>query len=336
MAMTRVVTVTGAGGVGKTTVSAALAIRHARAGAKTLVVTVDPARRLGQALGLAALDRDPHPTGEDGLWAAMLDAEGSWQDIAERHATPEAAARLSDNPFFDAVARRFPASQAYAAADTMTREAESGRWDVIVVDTPPSAGGVEFFTAPTDLLALINGPLIRALTGGGIPGSRALFRVTLAPLLKLADGLLGSAVLEDLTAFLFDLRTTADGLTRRAEEIDAVQRRSTTIVVTSPDPAAITEAEHFSDLLPGVATTPAAVVFNRAVPPEWEAAEVPDEDHPAIAAFGLWAAEARRQRGLRDELVDALGVEVTTVPWRAKAPVTLSGLGELLPTGFLP
>jgi anion-transporting ArsA/GET3 family ATPase len=336
MAMTRVVTVTGAGGVGKTTVSAALAIRHARTGARTLVVTVDPARRLGQALGLEELDHDPHPTGEEHLWAAMLDAEGSWQDIAERHATPEAAARLRGNPFFDAVARRFPASQAYAAADTMTREAESGRWDVIVVDTPPSAGGVEFFTAPTDLLALINGPLIRALTGGGLPGSRTLFRITLAPLLKLADSLLGSAVLEDLTAFLFDLRTTADGLTRRAEEISRVQRASTTIVVTSPDPAAIAEAEHFSDLLPEVATAPAAVVFNRAVPPEWESADVPEEDHPAIEAFGLWAAEAGRQRALRAELVDALGVEVTTVAWRAKAPVTLEGLADLLPAGFLP
>lgn len=333
--MTHVVTVTGAGGVGKTTVSAALAVRHARSGARTLVVTIDPARRLGQALGLAELGHDAHPTDEPGLWAAMLDAEGSWQDIAERHATPEAAERLRHNPFFDAVARRFPASQAYAAADTMAREAEDGRWDVIVVDTPPSAGGVEFFTAATDLLDLINGPLIRALTGGGLPGSRAVFRVTLAPVLRLADSLLGSAVLEDLTAFLFDLRTTADGLTRRAGEIAAVQRRSTTVVVTSPDPSAIAEADHFADLLPEVATPPKAVVFNRAVPPEWEGAPIPDEAHPAIDAFRLWASEAHRQRRLREELAASLGVPVTTIPWRATAPVTLDGLGDLLPEGFL-
>lgn len=334
--MTRVITVTGAGGVGKTTIAAALASRYAETGARTLVVTVDPARRLGQALGLAALDHEPHRTEAPNLWAAMLDAEGSWQEIAERHATPDAAARLQDNAFFDAVARRFPASQAYAAADTMTREAESGRWDVIVVDTPPSAGGVEFFTAASDLLALINGPLIRALTGGGIPGSRALFRVTLAPLLKVADGLLGSAVLEDLTAFLFDLRTTADGLTRRADEIASVQRASTTIVVTSPDPAAMAEAAHFSDLLPTVASAPRAVIFNRAVPPDWEDVDVPEDDHPAVEAFRLWAAEAGRQRRLRAELVDTLGVEVTTVPWKAVAPVTLAGISRLLPAGFRP
>ncbi len=334
--MTRVVTVTGAGGVGKTTVSAALAVGYAREGLRTLVVTVDPARRLGQALGLAELDDEPHRTNEPGLWAAMLNPEGSWQDIAERHASPEAAARLQANPFFEAVARRFPASQAYAAADTMAREAEAGNWDVVVVDTPPSAGGVEFFTAANDLLDLINGPLIRALTGGGIPGSRALFRFTMAPVLKIADALLGSAVLEDLTAFLFDLRTTADGLTRRAEEISAVHRASTTIVVTSSDPASITEATHFADLLPGVATGPSEVVFNRAVPPEWEHAEVPGDDHAAIVAFHLWAAEARRQRHLRDELAATLGVGVTTVPWKAVAPVTIDGLADLLPTGFRP
>lgn len=333
--MTGVLCITGAGGVGKTTLSAAIAVHLARHGAKTLVITVDPARRLGQALGLAAVDREVHPTEEPNLWAAMLDARGSWEDIARRYAPPDSAARLLDNAFFQAVARRFPASQAYAAADTMTRQVESGDWDAVVVDTPPSAGGVEFFTAPRDLLDLVNGPLLRALTGEGIPGARIALRLTVTPFLKLADAVLGSEVLEDLSMFLFDLRSTSAGLAQRSEEIAAVYRRTRNIVVTTADPTPLAEARNFVDLLPGLTTPPEMLAFNRAVPPGWEEAPVPSDDDPVSTNLRLWAAEAGRQRRIREALGRDLGIPVHTVPWAPDTPKTIDALAALLPEGLV-
>jgi cellulose biosynthesis protein BcsQ len=116
--MTRTVLVTGAGGVGKTTFAAALGVKAAREGVRTLVVTVDPARRLATALGIEDLGDEPQPHSEQGdLWAAMLDSQASWRAVAMRHADPEVATRLADNEFFQAASEHFPASQSYAAAD---------------------------------------------------------------------------------------------------------------------------------------------------------------------------------------------------------------------------
>ena len=101
--MTRTLLVTGAGGVGKTTIAAAVAVRAARKGLRTLVVTVDPARRLAAALGIASLGNEPQPHSEEpNLWAAMLDSSASWRAVAVRHADPEVATRLADNEFFKA------------------------------------------------------------------------------------------------------------------------------------------------------------------------------------------------------------------------------------------
>ena len=131
--MTEIVLVAGAGGVGKTTLAAGIGIASARAGRRTLVLTVDPARRLGTALGLKKLSNVAHPNPElDTLWAAMLDAGASWEAIARRHAPPDVADRLVTSPFFDAVARQFPAGAAYAAAEEMAEQVESGVWDLVV------------------------------------------------------------------------------------------------------------------------------------------------------------------------------------------------------------
>ena len=142
--MTRTLIVTGAGGVGKTTVSAALAVAAARSGRRTLALTVDPARRLADALGIPGAGNDPVTTPEPNLSAAMLDSAAAWEAIALRHASPPTAARLIASPYFRAVADRFPGGQAYAAGEEMLGHLESGRYDLIVVDTPPAQGGIEF------------------------------------------------------------------------------------------------------------------------------------------------------------------------------------------------
>ncbi len=142
----------------------------------------------------------------------MLDSDASWDEIAQRHADPEAAARLVDNEFFRTITRHFPASQSYAAAEKMADYLETNRWDVVIVDTPPSAGGIEFFTAPNELSDLIGGRLFRWITGGSLPGRREIYNLAARPALRVVDIALGSDLLERVTMFLFDLRTTYDGL----------------------------------------------------------------------------------------------------------------------------
>lgn len=324
--------VTGAGGVGKTTVSAALAVSLAQQGYETLVITVDPAKRLANALGVHSLGGEPEANPElPNLWAAMLDADSSWDEIARRHAPADVAERLVNNEFFRTITRQFPASQSYAAAEKMADYLETNRWDVVIVDTPPSAGGIEFFTAPAELSDLIGGRLFRWITGGSLPGRNQLYNLAARPALRIIDIALGSDLLERVTAFLFDLRTTYDGLRKRSKDIERHFRRSSTLVVTTADPAPVDEATRFFQALPDVARPPTAVVFNRVLPTEWEAAEIPeDTPRPLAKNLTLWAREAHRQELVRDEFAARYRTPVAEISWQATAPTDVAALAHLV------
>lgn len=330
--MTRTILVTGAGGVGKTTVAAALGVKASRAGVRTLVVTVDPARRLASALGVQDLGDEPQPhEHEENLWAAMLDSQASWRAVAMRHADPEVATRLADNEFFRAASEHFPASQSYAAADQAATFVQARAWDLVVVDTPPSGGGIDFFTAPAQMADLVGGRLLRWITGGPLPGRRFFYNRAARPMLRVADTVLGSDLLQRVSEFLLDLRTTYDGVARRGREIETVLREAATLVVTTADPAPVAEAVRFFRQLPDLASTPAAVVFNRALPKEWAGVE-PD---PGLSTeFGKivqqWSAETIRQADARDEFSARYGAQVATVPWRPNPPHDLAGLAGIL------
>lgn len=324
--------VTGAGGVGKTTVSAALAVAAARAGYETLVLTVDPAKRLATALGLDSLPNTPIANPDlPNLWAAMLDSEASWDEIAKTHAPPDAAERLINSEFFRAITRHFPASQSYAAAEAMAGYLDERAWDVVIVDTPPAAGGIEFFTAPHEFTSLIGGRLFRWLTGAGIPGRKELFNVAARPALRIVDIALGSDLLERVAAFLFDLRTTYDGVRERSKDIERYFKKSTILVVTTSDPAPVIEAARFFKELPGVAQHPAAIAFNRTLPNDWDEAEIAtDTPRPLARNLALWAREAQRQETVRDEFAARYRTTVTTIDWQPTAPTDLDSLLDLV------
>lgn len=329
--MTTALVVTGAGGVGKTTISAALAVTAARAGRRTLVLTVDPARRLTTALGIE-LSNEPSPLpDEPNLWAAMLDATASWQEVARRHADPEVADRLVDNEFFAAATSHFPASQSYAAAEEAATYLDARVWDLVIVDTPPAAGGIDFFTAPAQMADLVGGRVLRWLTGARLPGRRFLFNRTAKPMLRLADHVLGSNLLERIAEFFMDLRTTYDGVAKRARQIERHMRSATTLVVTTADPAPLREAGRFFKALPEVASPPVAVVFNRTLPESWISAKAPAGTDPALREnLARWGAESQRQRSARREMGERHGVIVTTVPWRRRPPTDLDALADLI------
>lgn len=329
--MTKALLVTGGGGVGKTTISAALGVRASRMGVRTLVVTVDPARRLADALGLEHLGSEPapHPT-EPNLWAAMLDASASWTAIAHRHADPAVADRLVDNVFFAAATTHFPASQSYAAAEEAATFLDARAWELVVIDTPPAAGGIEFFTAPSAMTDLVGGRLLKWITGGGLPGRRFFFDRATRPALRIADQILGSSLLEQIAQFLMDLRTTYDGVARRSHQIEEHLRAATTIVVTTADPTPIREAVRFFRELPEVASRPVAVVFNRTLPDDWIDAR-PGRVEPELADnLRRWGEEARRQLDLRTEFASRYVTELTQIPWQPRAPTDLDSLEGLV------
>lgn len=330
--MTKTVLVAGAGGVGKTTFAAALAVRAARQGVRTLVVTVDPARRLASALGVKDLGDEPQPhEDEDNLWAAMLDSQASWRAVAMRHADPDVATRLADNEFFKAASEHFPASQSYAAADQAATFVQARVWDLVIVDTPPSGGGIDFFTAPAQMADLVGGRLLRWITGGPLPGRRFFYDRAARPMLRVADTILGSDLLQRISEFLLDLRTTYDGVARRGREIETVLKEAATLVVTTADPAPVGEAVRFYRQLPDLASTPVAVVFNRALPAEWATAKPdPGLDAELSRLTEQWSAETVRQADARDEFSARYGARVATVPWRPRPPTDLAGLADIM------
>ncbi len=335
----RALIVTGAGGVGKTTISAGLAVVAARAGKRTLVATVDPARRLADVLGVDELGNQPTPVaGEPGLWAAMLDVTASWEAIVHRHAEAEVAERLVGNPYFRAIADRFPAAQSYAAAEQMAEYIEGGAWDVVVVDTPPAAGGIDFFQAPTQMRELIGGRLLRWLTGARLPGRRMLYNVTARPVLRFFDNVLGSALLEEIAEFLLDLRSLYDGLSIRARSIELLLQRATVLVAGTTDPTPLREARRFFIELDEVSVQPAAVVFNRQLPEQWARGELEefavDEDTARLLAANLqrWGQEAHRSEVAAERFAAQHGAPVTTLPWLEEPPTSLDALDGLVRT----
>jgi anion-transporting ArsA/GET3 family ATPase len=337
--VSNLVVVTGAGGVGKTTLSAALAIAVSSPTARTLVMTVDPAKRLADALDLTSLGGEPaRVTDAPGVWAAMLDATSSWEAIVRRYSEPEVADRLLVNPYFRALADRFPAAQSFAAAEAMAMFVESGSWDFIVIDTPPSAGGLDFYLAPAQTADLVGGRLLHFLTGAQLPGRRFLYRFTAKPMLKIADTVLGGPLLEDVAEFLLDLRTMYDALTARAHTMQRYLQDASTVVVTTADPAPVAEVVRFFEELTEIDVRPTAIMLNRALPPAWAdaaLAPIPDVSDPAVRAeltrnLMNWGGEARRQSAAMVGLADRYGVPLIAVPWMAEPPMDAESLRSLL------
>ncbi|ORT97353.1 ATPase, partial [Frankia casuarinae] len=179
----RIVVCCGSGGVGKTTMAAALALRAAERGRNVVVLTIDPARRLAQALGLTALDNTPREVaGVDGaaggrLDAMMLDMKRTFDEIVLAHSTSERAEALLANPFYQSLSSSFAGTQEYMAMEKLGQLDATGTWDLIVVDTPPTRSALDFLDAPTRLGAFLDGRLLRLLLAPAKAGGRAYVKV---------------------------------------------------------------------------------------------------------------------------------------------------------------
>ena len=245
--------------MGKTTTAAALGLAAARAGRRVVVVTVDPARRLADALGLgegAAGDEPHHVAGIDTpeggeLWALMLDAASTFDRLVrEQASSPQQAETLLANPVYRAISGSLSGAQEYMAIERLHELHVSGEWDLVIVDTPPSRHAIDLLEAPDRLIGFLSHPVYRALT----IGQRTFAKVTNAAasmFLWAVRRLAGPQIVEDTMEFFRSLANIEPGLRRRAGEVSKLLRSAdaTFVVVSSPRSEAIGESEHLVDAL---------------------------------------------------------------------------------------
>jgi anion-transporting ArsA/GET3 family ATPase len=279
LASKEMVLVTGSGGVGKTTVAAALGVSAAvHQGGRTLVLTVDPARRLADALGVGALGnratRVPasafaaagvEPRGE--LWAAMLDTKAGWDELIRRHA-PDAEVRdaVLANPLYQNITSRFVHSHDYLAMEQLHELHASGEYDLVVVDTPPSRNALDVLDAPSRMIEFFGSRLLRWLT---VPYRSRLFTIASRPFYQIADRVLGSRFLRDIADFFVLFQAMEKGFVARAREVEALlgDPRTTFLVVTTLETAPAHEAGFLARELLSRDYHLGAIVANRVLPP---------------------------------------------------------------------
>ena len=271
---TRVIVCCGSGGVGKTTVAAAVGLRAAERGRRVVVLTVDPARRLAQSMGLTSLDNTPRPVlGADtsaggSLHAMMLDMKRTFDEIVEAHSDPDRATQILANPFYQSLSSSFAGTQEYMAMEKLGQLRRAEEWDLIVVDTPPSRSALDFLDAPQRLGRFLDGRLIRVLTGPAKVGGRAYLKV-LNTGFSLVTGVLtkvlGAQVLKDVQTFVTALDTMFGGFRERADYTYRLLQTPGTafLVIAAPEPDALREASYFVERLSRDRMPLAGLIVNR-------------------------------------------------------------------------
>ncbi|MET0729038.1 MAG: ArsA-related P-loop ATPase [Acidimicrobiales bacterium] len=358
----------GSGGVGKTTTAAAAAAMAAvHLGGKVLVLTVDPARRLANALGLeefgniekqvpveAFAEVGVEPRGE--LWAAMLDTKQSWDDLIHRHAPdPQTRDAILANPLYKNITGRFVQSHDYIAMERLYEIHASGRYDLIVVDTPPTRNAIDFLEAPERMADFFSSRLLRWLT---VPARSRVLSMASKPFYNVADRVLGSKFLEDIAEFFLLFQTMYDGFVDRSQAVTRTlaDSRTTFVVVSTLESAPVAEAEFFIEALDERRLHLGAVVLNKVLPdwfldegttasaqalvsgaPDVAAALPPELGAPEQVtrvlrevgeSFLNFQVVAKREAETRAELATAPEV-IATVPYFDHDITDLAGLLEL-------
>jgi anion-transporting ArsA/GET3 family ATPase len=335
----KLLVVCGSGGVGKTTMSAALgALAATHLSKKVLVLTVDPARRLADALGLQAIGNavvqvDAKAFNEAGvvpqgqLFAAMIDTKASWDDLIHRHApTPAIAQRVLANALYTNLTERFVHSHDYIAMERLYDVYQSGAYDLVVVDTPPSRNALDVLDAPKRMRDFFDSRLLQLLT---TPAQSRVVSLMSKPFFQVADRILGARFLSSITEFFTLFRTMEKGFVERANKVESVLRNTDTkfAVVTTLEVAPAFEAEYLLTELQSRSFSLAALIANRVLPldiaQQTSAALANDRSlvgpetlQTAAAAAGLPAPSAEQCERMLDTL------------WRAAQDVVAASVVE--------
>jgi len=331
----RVVVCAGPGGVGKTTVSAAIALEAARRGRRACVITVDPAKRLADALGVDALSNIPaavEGVSPGSLHALMLDTKGTFDDLVARYARSEAQAEaIRANRIYRDLTGMLSGTQEYMAMEKLYELTESGDFDVVVVDTPPTRNALDLLDAPRRLTRFLENRLFRALLA---PTRASLRVVTLATkaLLRTIARVAGAEIVQDAVDFLQAFEGMEEGFSTRARAVREMLADPDTayVLITSPRPDSIEEAAYFAARLAETGVEPVALVVNR-VHPDFPPVSVPGEPGGALEALvanhARLIAAATRERAALGSLVDRVAPRpVARVPLLAGDVHDLDGL----------
>jgi len=325
LAAKEMVLVCGSGGVGKTTTAAAMGVAAAtETKGRVLVLTVDPARRLADALGVGALGNDAtrvpaeaferggvEPRGE--LWAAMLDTKAGWDELIARHA-PDAKLRDSvlSNPLYQNITGRFVHSHDYLAMERLHELHVSGEWDLIIVDTPPSRNAIAFLDAPGRMKDFFGSRLLKWLT---VPYRSRLFTFASKPFYQVADRVLGSRFLQDIAEFFILFQAMERGFVDHAREVEHIlsDPRTTFVVVSTLEAAPTHEATYMARALARRDLHLGAIIANRVLPRRLGT---------KASAKSARKLAKRADTELADELAADLGADRETVA------TVLTALGE--------
>ncbi len=335
----------GCGGVGKTTTSAALALAAARAGRRTAVITVDPARRLKDALGLEDLSIDPHPVHVDGVRfdALALDAKRTFDALVRRFAPSSAAAeRIFANRIYSEVSNELAGSAEYMAMEKLHELVHTGDYDLIVVDTPPSANARDLLAAPNRLANLLTSKavgLLQAPTSLLSIAGNPLQKAGLSALLKALQRWTGMQLLDDLSDFVSGFEGMIEGFRERADEIRTLLRSEATIfvLVTSTESSTIATTVAFHRDLVTDSFPVAGVIANRVLdfaPPERCAAALERWPEPLRGKLRRNQEElhalSMRDRESLEHLQSATGLRLlASLPQCREAPASLEALAEM-------
>ncbi len=283
---TRIIVCCGSGGVGKTTLAAAVGLRAAERGRHVVVLTVDPARRLAQSMGLTSLDNTPRPVPglkarasgrasqhddadqPGSLHAMMLDMKRTFDEIVESHADPDRAAQILANPFYQSLSSSFAGTQEYMAMEKLGQLRRADEWDLIVVDTPPSRSALDFLDAPQRLSRFLDGRLLRLLVAPAKLGGRTGLRMLNAGfgmVTGIITKIIGSQLLRDVQTFVSAMDTMFGGFRERAEYTYRLLRAPGTafLVIAAPEPDALREASYFVERLERDEMPLAGLILNR-------------------------------------------------------------------------
>ncbi|MEJ7801255.1 MAG: ArsA-related P-loop ATPase [Ilumatobacter sp.] len=349
----------GSGGVGKTTIAAVVGIEAARRGRRVVVVTIDPARRLADALGISdgltgepqsvPLVGDHEPPGDGGLWAMMLDTPAMFERVVRAHAVDAAQAdRIVHNRLYLNIAGALSGTQEYMASEALHELHSDERFDLVVVDTPPSRNALDFLEAPGVLSRFLDHTAFKLLMMPTRSGMKILSLAT-QPLLRAIGKVVGSEVLTDAVAFFQAFAGMDVGFRERAEAVTGLLHADATrfLLVTSPQRDTVAEATWFADQLTQQGFTVAAAVVNR-IHPVFGQGSAADARRRAVTATAqgdhevaaLWSnlAELRSiataERAELATLVDRVGadsiVEVPLLPEDVHDVAALTVLGAHL------
>ncbi|HUH06828.1 MAG TPA: ArsA-related P-loop ATPase [Egibacteraceae bacterium] len=346
-----VIVCTGAGGVGKTTVAAGIGLLAAAQGRRTAVLTIDPAQRLAQAMGMDSLTGEARSVeGIEGLDAMMLDMRRTFDEVIDRHAPDQRRAEeIKANRFYRQLSDSLSGTQEYMAMEKLHELHTAGHYDCIVIDTPPTRSALDFLDAPRRMTDFMEGRFLKMFVGPGVAAGRLATRAVgfgTGLVMRAASRITGAAVLHDIGEFFQAFDGMYEGFKERAQSVHALLQspESAFAVIASPDPPALREARFFVERLAEERMRTAAIVVNRMTPAAGPsqridvaaavavAAQLETGGPEGRAAAGLLRLHAdrtqtaRRERAAVDRALGDLDPELIQVPLLPGGATDLDGL----------